>query len=88
MHYERMSLENEGNCWGAVTTRRLYCAVTAFNRCSRTVVRAICTLRKHAQLCACFRAQDTTQGDTGVVEPGARAAGAKGIERCPPHVYL
>ena len=66
---------------------RLYCAVTAFNRCSRTVVRAICTLRKHAQLCACFRAQDTTQGDTGVVEPGARAAGAKGIERCPPHVY-
>ena len=67
--------------------KRLYCAVTAFNRCSRTVVRAICTLRKHARLCACFRAQDTTQGDTGVVEPGARAAGAKGIERCPPHVY-
>ena len=26
-------------------------------------------------------------GSEGVVEPGARAVGANGIERCPPHVY-
>ena len=46
--------------------RRQYCAVTTFDCCSRTVVRAICILRKHAQLCACFRAQDTTQWEAEV----------------------
>ena len=49
---------------------------------------AICSSRRHApcrQLPPCSGYHP--MGSEGVVEPGARAVGANGIERCPPHVY-
>ena len=49
---------------------------------------AVLTLKKSVR--GPIRAQDTTHcalGSSGVVEPGVRAVGTNGIERCPPHVY-
>ena len=70
-------------------SRRLYCAACGVQHVAAGPTgRAICILRRsaswtHVPPCSGYH----PMGSRGVVEPGARAVGANGIERCPPHVY-
>ena len=89
MHYKRISLENEGNSQEVVALR-----APVLRRDDILHVAAGTYGPSHlhsAEACPVVRMLPCSgyhpMGSRGVVEPRARAVGANGIERCPPHVY-
>ena len=76
-------------CERPTRSRRRYCAASGVHACcGRTYGPSHLHSAEACQLdtlppCSGYH----PMGSRGVVEPGARAVGANGIERCPPHVY-